>query len=284
MENVKYMDKYNKPSVVSDVALFTIYEDEKENYRKLPTRQLSILLVKRGIEPFLGEYALPGGFVREGETVEESAYRELSEETGVNNVRLTNLSVFSDANRDPRGWVISCAFIGLTNSRSIKLKAGTDAKDAKWFSVSYKCINEKKDVDKDKYVMVREYELILTNGDESLKSILEIKNQTNNLYKTTSISIKKSEGIAFDHAKIIASAIYELRNNIDTAMFAFDLLPKKFTLTDLQSAYESILDEELITANFRRKITEYVKDTGDYISGAGHRPAKLYERDFEKFF
>lgn len=277
------INSYKKPSLASDIVLFTICEDEKENYRKLPNKQLSVLLVKRGVEPYKNEYALPGGFVRENETVEEAAQRELLEETGVDNVRLTNLSVFSEMNRDPRGWIISCAFIGLTNSQNIKLNAGTDALEAKWFSISYKCTDVKKNVTEDEYSVTTCHELVLENNNDVLTASIEIVSCTNNMYRNTNIYIKESNGIAFDHAKIIASAIYELRNNIDSGMFAFDLVQEKFTLTDLQCAYESILDKDLISANFRRKIMEYVLETDETIVGAGHRPAKLYKRKLEKF-
>ena len=277
------IDKYKKPSVASDIVLFTIKEDEKENYRKLPEKQLSVLLVKRGIEPFKDYYALPGGFVRENETVEEAAYRELIEETGVSNVRLTNLGVFSEPDRDPRGWVISTTFIGLTNSDAVKLEAGTDAKDVKWFAISYKCLKEDRKILSSGYCISKEYELILKSGEDVLSAHIVVENSTKNYYKKTNISIKDSNGIAFDHAKLIASAIYELRNNLDSGMFAFDLMSEKFTLSDLQIAYEKILDKELLKANFRRKIADYVIETDESIMGAGHRPAKLFERNLEKF-
>jgi 8-oxo-dGTP diphosphatase len=84
-----------------------------------------LLLIKRKSPPFEGCYALPGGFVEYGETVEEAARRELNEETGVtvNSQRL--VGIYSQSNRDPRGHVVSVAF--LMKVRSAKAKAGDDA-------------------------------------------------------------------------------------------------------------------------------------------------------------
>ncbi len=116
--------KFQKPSVTADIVIFTIKEDD-----------LKILLVERGIEPFKGEWALPGGFVRIDESLEQAAKRELEEETGVKDVYLEQLFSFGDPKRDPRGRVITIAYMALINSEDIKLKATTDVSDAKWFSI-----------------------------------------------------------------------------------------------------------------------------------------------------
>lgn len=116
--------KYKKPSVTVDIVLFTIQD-----------RDLKVLLVRRGIEPFKGKWALPGGFVRIKEDLEEAAKRELLEETGVGNVYLEQLYTFGDPKRDPRGRVITVAYMALVNSDEIELKATTDVSEAAWFSV-----------------------------------------------------------------------------------------------------------------------------------------------------
>ena len=90
------------------------------------------------------------------------------------------------------------------------------------------------------------------------------------------ISIEDSGGIAFDHARIIAYGIERLRNKIEYTDIAFSLMPRYFTLTELQQVYEVILDKELLKANFRRKIADRVEETNRYRKAAGHRPSKLY--------
>jgi hypothetical protein len=86
----------------------------------------------------------------------------------------------------------------------------------------------------------------------------------------------ESHGIAFDHAKIIAYGIERLRSKVEYTDIAFNLMPKRFTLTELQQVYEVILDKELLKANFRRKIAAMVTETNEYTRDAGHRPSKLF--------
>ena len=86
----------------------------------------------------------------------------------------------------------------------------------------------------------------------------------------------ESEGLAFDHAKNILNALLRLRNDVEHDLrIAFDLMPERFTLTELQNVYELILDKKLLTANFRRKIADYVTETDDMIHAEGFRLSKL---------
>jgi len=94
-----------------------------------------VLLVKRGVEPFKGKWALPGGRVECGERVEDAALRELKEETGIEGELVTLISVYSDPNRDPRGHYVSVAFLAVPKG-SAEPKAATDAAEAKWFPLS----------------------------------------------------------------------------------------------------------------------------------------------------
>jgi 8-oxo-dGTP diphosphatase len=115
---------FSKPSVTVDMVIYTIQEND-----------LKILLVKRGIEPFKDKWALPGGFVRIDESLEDAAKRELQEETGVKDVYLEQLYSFGEIERDPRGRVITIAYIALVNSEKVALKSTTDVSEAQWFSV-----------------------------------------------------------------------------------------------------------------------------------------------------
>ncbi len=124
MEKIKLSD-YPQPSVTVDVVVFTIHDNE-----------LKVLLVRRGNEPFKGKWAIPGGFVDMNESLETAAKRELEEETGVKNVYLEQLYTFGEPKRDPRGRVITVAYMALTNFKEIKIHAASDAADAQMFSVS----------------------------------------------------------------------------------------------------------------------------------------------------
>lgn len=118
-------EKFEKPSVTADIVIFTVKEND-----------LKVLLVKRGIEPFKNKWAIPGGFVGINESLDQAAKRELEEETGIKDIYLEQLYTFGDPKRDPRGRVITVAYIALVSSENIKLKATADVSDAQWFSVS----------------------------------------------------------------------------------------------------------------------------------------------------
>jgi 8-oxo-dGTP diphosphatase len=118
------LNDYPKPSVTTDIVIFTIQDDD-----------LKLLLVKRGLEPFKGKWAIPGGFVRLNESLQEAAKRELEEETGVKDVYLEQLYTFGDLKRDPRGRVITVSYMALVNSDKIKLISATDVSDTQWFSM-----------------------------------------------------------------------------------------------------------------------------------------------------
>jgi 8-oxo-dGTP diphosphatase len=178
--------------------------------------------VKRLVEPFIGQFAIPGGFVHEDEDLEEAALRELKEETGVADVYLEQLYSFGKPDRDPRGRVITVAYFALI-SADRTLKAGTDAAEAAWFPMD------------------------------------------------------DLPPLAFDHATILNYALERLRNKLEYTTVGFQLLPEKFTLTELQEVYSAILGKKLDKRNFRRKmsILKILKPLPEYRRG-GQRPAQLY--------
>jgi 8-oxo-dGTP diphosphatase len=110
--------------ITVDTVIFTIREEG-----------LHVLLVKRGVTPFAGRWAIPGGFVLEGESLDAAALRELHEETGVGDVYLEQLYSFGDPGRDPRGRVVTIAYYALISPDRAAPVAGTDAAEATWFSM-----------------------------------------------------------------------------------------------------------------------------------------------------
>lgn len=117
--------RYPHPAVTVDIIIFTVQDE-----------QLKLLLIKRGIEPYLNKWALPGGFLQiaDNESLEIAAARELEEETGVKNIFLKQLATFGEPNRDPRERVISVAYYAIMPSEELDIKAGSDASDACWFN------------------------------------------------------------------------------------------------------------------------------------------------------
>lgn len=121
-----YCYKYPHPALTVDCVIFG-FDGEK----------LNVLLVERGLEPFKGMWALPGGFVNIDETVEDAARRELMEETGIADMYLEQFRVFSSVHRDPRERVVTVAFLTLVSQDKCgKPRAGSDASMALWFDES----------------------------------------------------------------------------------------------------------------------------------------------------
>ncbi|QQS45288.1 MAG: NUDIX hydrolase [Acidobacteriota bacterium] len=210
------LDKYPRPSVTVDVVIFTIAEDD-----------LKVLLIRRGAEPFKDCWALPGGFVEIDESLEDAAARELKEEVGVTSVYLEQLYTFGDPGRDPRGRVISVSYFALIDADRQRIRAASDAADARWHSVF----------------------------DRNLGG-----------------------NLAFDHKRILDYALWRLRNKIEWTTVGYELLPKKFTLSELQRVYEIILQKPVDKRNFRKKVLAQgrIRELSETRKDGAHRPARLY--------
>jgi 8-oxo-dGTP diphosphatase len=120
--------EFERPGLTVDCVIFGLDLDESS---------LKVALVERALEPFRGRWALPGGFVRSGETLEEAAKRELREETNIENVFLEQLYTFGNPKRDPRGWVVSVAYYALVAPEQHQMIASTDASRAAWFDIHH---------------------------------------------------------------------------------------------------------------------------------------------------
>jgi ADP-ribose pyrophosphatase YjhB (NUDIX family) len=270
---------YERPSNTVDMLLFTIDDKPVEDVRKLPEKELKILLIKRGDHPYMGCFAIPGGFVNIDEALNEAVYRELKEETNVENVYFEQLYTWGDnVKRDPRMRVISISYMALVDKNNIKPQAGDDACDVKWFSVKKEFVSSSKDNGERKDI----YNLILTSDDEENKIAYQVTEKytkngiiTNKEPQYEPLSWTKEE-LGFDHIQIIDTALERLKNKIEYTPIAFTLLPQYFTLTELQRVYEVILNKPLLKSNFRRKITPMVKETDCIKENSGHRPAKYY--------
>lgn len=120
-----YCYDYPRPGLTVDCIIFGLDESNK----------LKVLLIERGHEPFIGQWALPGGFVDMNEDLERAALRELEEETGVKDVFIEQLFTFGTPNRDPRGRVVSVAYFALVNLSEHPVKPSSDARNVHWFEI-----------------------------------------------------------------------------------------------------------------------------------------------------
>lgn len=212
---MQYTYDHPRPSLAVDNIIFG-----------LDGSDLKVLLIERGRDPFMGSWALPGGFVGMDEGLEDAARRELFEETGVRDIFMEQLFTFGELGRDPRGRVISVAYFALVNLKDHPVQGGSDAKHAEWFPVN------------------------------------------------------KLPTLAFDHAHIMQVAVERLRSKVKYQPIGFELLPEKFTLTQLQDLYEQILAKPLNKRNFRTKIIKmgFLKEN-ELQKDVAHRPAMLYSFD-----
>lgn len=254
---------YDRPSVAADIAVFSMFDEHSDSHRKDAEPRLHILLIKRGEHPFMNKWALPGGFLRATETMEECALRELKEETNLVPVSLMPIGVFSDPDRDPRGRVLSNAFASIVSEENVSVMSGSDALNAKWFEVSFRL---------DQNGVFR----MDLSGDEE-KIHIELL-ETERRFSGSKFEILLNTGLAFDHAKIIATALSAMRSEAEQYKIAFDFLPEKFTLAAYQKVQETLMGISLLTANFRRKIADLVVETDEFNEGMGHRPARLFRR------
>jgi 8-oxo-dGTP diphosphatase len=203
-----------------DTVMFTVKDGK-----------LEVLLIKRAAEPYRGMWAVPGGFLREEEEIEECVKRQLYEETGIRKIYLEQLYTNGRIGRDPRGRVVTIVYYALIDSTRIKLNPKSQkASEACWFQA------------------------------------------------------EKLPELAFDHRRIISDALCRIRNKIEYTNIAFQLLPKKFTLSELQKVYETVLGKKLDKRNFRKKVKEVniLLEYNETKMVGIHRPAKLYSfRDSE---
>ncbi|HEY8365266.1 MAG TPA: NUDIX domain-containing protein [Haloplasmataceae bacterium] len=268
--------KYARPSVTVDTLVYTVMNEEIDNYRKLPKKVFKVLLIKRKEHPFKDYWAIPGGFVNMDEDLETAAKRELKEETNIDNIYLEQLYTYGDVNRDPRTRVISCCYLSLIDSTGIKVEANDDAKEVRWFEIKYKLSAEQKEINSNGYTKKKIYQLTLTDKDLEIGAKVSVIINVSGNNTTVKREILESNMIAFDHALAITYGIERLKNKIEYTDIAFSLMPEEFTLTELQQVYEVILDTELLKANFRRKIADMVIETNQFKKDKGHRPSKLY--------
>jgi ADP-ribose pyrophosphatase YjhB (NUDIX family) len=264
---------YERPSVTVDMVVFCVVEEPARNYRKLPVKKLHVLMVKRGDHPYMGQWALPGGFVRMDENFEEAVVRELKEETNVDNIYLEQLYTWGVVGRDPRTRVITVSYLALIDASSQIISGGSDAVEAKWFTVE---MTEEEGIEP--HEDVTRVTLKLNDDQEDLSSVMEKSDTVFGIISKQSLTLVSSQGIAFDHAKIIQYGLEKLRENSLRSDIVFNLMPESFTLTELQRVYEVILGQPLLMANFRRKVSHMVTlaDEVKVEKSAGHRPSQLY--------
>lgn len=278
--------KYEKPSATVDMLVFTVGEKER-SYRELPEKSLELLLIKRKGYPFKDMWAIPGGFANIDEDLYDSAKRELQEETNLSDIYMEQLYTWGDVGRDPRTRVISTSYMALVPKEKLNFKAGDDAAEAKMFSVKLTETNKEEITERGHKIQVNtEYLLVLRNDESDItvrSRILQKKKVLGSSIEET-LEILESD-MAFDHSKIVFYAINRLRNKAEYTTIVFNLIDEVFTIGELQTIYETILDTEYSSPNFRRKIMPMLEEVETTTEkNRGHRPAQTYRLSDDALF
>jgi 8-oxo-dGTP diphosphatase len=197
--------------ITVDVVILTLKNDA-----------LQVLLVKRRNEPFKDKWAIPGGYVRLSENLDQAALRVLKERTNVENIYLEQLYTFGDPLRYPNARVITCSYFALVRSEDINVKTSAELD---WYKVS------------------------------------------------------ALPQLAFDHKEILDYSLKRTRERLELCPVAYQLLNEKFTLTEMQKAYELIMGKKLDKRNFRKKAlaTNGLIELNEYTKSSSKRPARLYK-------
>ncbi|MGL5353524.1 MAG: NUDIX hydrolase [Clostridium sp.] len=269
-------NNYERPSVTNDIIIFTTDDKCEDNQRKVAKKGMQVILVRRNEHPYKNTFALPGGFVSMDESLEDGAYRKLKEKTGIDNVYTEQLYTFGELNRDKRTRVISVGNIALIEKECIKFSEVESKKQGTWFWINKTLVSSKNY----EHYIEKIYNLCLKSEDGKVEINYEIlekveKNILQRKEKTYKLLEGCSEELAFDHYKILDSGIDRLRNKVEYTPIAFNLLPRLFTVKELQNVYEAIMGREIL--NFRRKMGEMIIETDEKIEGKPFRPAKVFK-------
>lgn len=251
-------DDYEKMSITTDITLFGISDIKDDNYRKKSKKSFSILLVKRNTPPFMNKYCIPGGFLSLDEKLLDCAKRVLTIEANIDNVYLNQIHTSSDIDRDIRGRILSVSYLGLIDKNII---LSSLKENASFFDLSFEYIND---------IIKIHFKNDKEEFNCSVKKIIDE-------FGVVSFEEFENDYLAFDNLKMIMYSIDYLKNNINYKDLVFHLLPKYFTLKELQLVYEAILDKKLIDSAFRRTIKNLVIPTDEYKNDGGHRPSRLYQ-------
>ncbi|MDO9019040.1 MAG: NUDIX domain-containing protein [Deltaproteobacteria bacterium] len=222
--------RFERFSVAVDVVLVAALEGD-----------LSTLLVVRDEHPYKGLHALPGGFLKKDETLEEAATRVLRSKANIAGVYLEQLYTFGEPRRDPRTRVISVVYYALVDEARFRAAA---------------------------------------TGERPVHSArirVPWEGETGGPVKVVDEK-GRALALAFDHADIVGMAVKRLRGKLDYAPVGFQLLGETFTLLALQRVHETVLGRPVNKDSFRRRMlaSGQLEATGRSQSGVDHRPAELY--------
>lgn len=231
------LDEYDRASIAVDCVLLTVVR-----------AHLHVLLHRRTADPYSGRWALPGVFVTWPERDEDAVLRALKEKAGLDApVHLQRLDWSGEPERDDRGWVVTHAYLGLTEAQLLRAALPSDREDVALAPV------------------------FLPRADLGPTPFAHVP-----------VPDEPGTQLAFDHNQLVAQAVIRLRGQLRYTAMALDLVGDEFTLRDLQDVYEAVAGERFSRATFQRLVIHdlaLVEPTGSLEpEGVGRRRAQLFRR------
>lgn len=192
--------------------------------------ELKLLIHKRRFEPFLGHWSLFGGFLKEGESLDQAAERILFELTGLEDIYMEEIQAYGEVGRDPAGRVISVAYVALIPAH-------------------------------------------------------RYSEEFSSRYGATWVNLKDLPELIMDHRQMVDRGLRRLRRRAASQPIGFELLPRKFSIPQLQNLYEAIYQRELDKRNFRKKIFSMgvLINTEEKDMSTSKKGAFLYKFDKKKY-
>ncbi|MEO1781152.1 NUDIX hydrolase [Enterococcus diestrammenae] len=233
--------EYIKPSLTVDMVLMCYNKEED---------QLKTLLIQRKSHPYRNSWALPGGFVEQGESTDDSVIRETKEETGVtiSQHNIEQLHTFSTPDRDPRGWVVTVSYLAFIGEEP--LIAGDDANEVRWFNMER-----------------QGHQLHLTSGGVAITLDLNTGASTGH------------DTLAFDHSQIILKAFKRVANKMEHEPLVLQVLGDSFTITEARKVFAKFWGVDFRSidhSNYKKAMLQYFDEIGERPLGIG-RPSKIYQ-------
>jgi 8-oxo-dGTP diphosphatase len=228
------LEDFPRPSVAVDVVILTVNDGA-----------LFVCLYERKDHPAKETFALPGGFVRIDESLDDAARRIVREKAGLDDVFLEQLYTFGDPGRDPRGRVITVAHVALIEAARFHTSSAPKGRiEVPWPGETGGPVDVLVDDDDD-------------DDDDANREHTDL---------------------AFDHKDILGTAVKRLRGKLDYTPIGFQLLPAEFTLRALQDVHEAVRGEQVNKDSFRRRMlaSGHIEATGSHERGVTWRPAELY--------
>ena len=210
--------------------------------------QMNVILIDSGVSKTTGNprLAVPGDLIYDNETLDQAAKRVLKELTGIDNIYLEQIGAFGDPNR-----------MGKESDKEW-LRSIRAEPDARVITVAY----------------------------YSLVKMPDFNPQASSFAKRAVWTpIKAVNELAFDHYEILQCALAQLKRKIQIQPIGFNLLPEKFTLSQLHKLYESILNKPLDKRNFRRKVLKLniLSNLNEKQVGVAHKPSQLFKFNEENY-